>query len=97
MGGRLAPAVLLEHLRREVAAFARCLDDDLTAPVRACPGWDVGETTLSGPPEMIAERLNEFGAMGVSHLQVRFRNRSLQELLDQMDAFHTGVAPHLHR
>jgi probable F420-dependent oxidoreductase len=61
------------------------------------PGWDVGEGTLSGSPDLIAERLNEFGAMGVSHLQVRFRNRSLQELLDQMDAFHTEVAPHLHR
>jgi hypothetical protein len=35
--------------------------------------------------------------MGVSHLQVRFRNRSLQELLDQMSAFHADVAPHLSR
>lgn len=61
------------------------------------PGWDVGDTTLSGSGDHIAERLNEFGAMGVSHLQVRFRNRSLQELLDQMDAFHAEVAPHLHR
>jgi hypothetical protein len=61
------------------------------------PGWDVGEATLSGSAGMIAERLNEFGAMGVSHLQIRFRNRSLQELLDQMDAFHGEVAPHLHR
>ena len=31
--------------------------------------------------------------MGVNHLQVRFRNRSLQELLDQMDAFGAEVAP----
>ena len=57
------------------------------------PGWDVGGHTLTGPPEHLAERLREFGAMGVSHLQVRFRNRSRAELLDQMDAFHTGVAP----
>jgi probable F420-dependent oxidoreductase len=61
------------------------------------PGWDVGEQTLTGSPDMIVERLNEFGAMGVSHLQVRFRNRSLQELLDQMSAFHRDVAPHLQR
>jgi probable F420-dependent oxidoreductase len=61
------------------------------------PGWDVGEQTLSGAPDLIAERLNEFGTMGVSHLQVRFRNRSLDELLDQMDAFHRDVAPHLRR
>ena len=31
--------------------------------------------------------------MGVSHMQIRFRNRSLEELLDQMDAFHRDVAP----
>ena len=61
------------------------------------PGWDVGEQTLAGSADMLAERLNELGAMGVSHLQIRFRNRSLQELLDQMDAFHRDVAPHLHR
>ena len=61
------------------------------------PGWDVGDQTLSGDPAMLAERLNEFGAMGVSHLQVRFRNRSLEELLDQMDAFARDVAPHLTR
>jgi len=61
------------------------------------PSWDVGEQTISGDPDHIAERLNEFGAMGVSHVQVRFRNRSLQELLDQMDAFHADVAPSLQR
>ena len=57
------------------------------------PGWDVGGATLSGKPDHIASRLREFGAMGVGHLQVRFRNRTLQELLDQMDAFGTEVAP----
>jgi probable F420-dependent oxidoreductase len=61
------------------------------------PAWDVGEHCRSGSPDAIAESLNEFGAMGVSHVQIRFRNRSLQELLDQMDAFHRDVAPHLHR
>jgi probable F420-dependent oxidoreductase len=61
------------------------------------PRWDVGDATLAGSPDSIAARLNEFGAMGVSHLQIRFRNRSLAELLDQMDAFHRDVAPHLTR
>ena len=28
-------------------------------------------------PSLVAERLNEFGAMGVSHVQVRFRSRDL--------------------
>ena len=57
------------------------------------PTWDVGSHTLAGRPDWLAARLREFGAMGVNHLQVRFRNRSLAELLDQMDAFATGVAP----
>jgi alkanesulfonate monooxygenase SsuD/methylene tetrahydromethanopterin reductase-like flavin-dependent oxidoreductase (luciferase family) len=57
------------------------------------PRWDVGARTISGSPELLAERLNEFAGMGVSHVQVRFRNRSLQELLDQMDAFAAEVAP----
>ena len=37
------------------------------------PDWDVPPGTLSGSPEQVAESLNEFGAMGVSHLQVRLR------------------------
>jgi probable F420-dependent oxidoreductase len=61
------------------------------------PTWDVGAETRSGAPDEVASSLNEFGAMGVSHLQLRFRSRSLNELLDQMDAFHRDVAPLLHR
>jgi probable F420-dependent oxidoreductase len=61
------------------------------------PAWDVGDGTLSGAATPIADKLNDFGAMGVSHLQIRFRSRSLSELLDQMDAFHRDVAPNLGR
>jgi probable F420-dependent oxidoreductase len=61
------------------------------------PSWDVGSGTLSGAPTPIVDRLNDFAAMGVSHLQIRFRSRSLSELLDQMDAFHRDVAPNLGR
>jgi hypothetical protein len=57
------------------------------------PAWSVGEKCLSGSPERIAESLHEFGGMGVNHLQVRFRSRELQELLDQMKAFGDQVAP----
>ena len=51
------------------------------------PAWDVGARTLSGAPEPMADKLRAFRDMGVSHLQVRFRSRSLDELLDQFDAF----------
>ena len=56
------------------------------------PGWDVGPC-LAGPPAKIAHVLRKFGAMGVGQVQVRFRSRSVDELLDQLAAFGTDVAP----
>ena len=90
-------AFLLEHRKRTLGDEPIDLGTITEFLYVGEPGWDVGEQTLAGAPERIAERLNEFGPMGVSHLQVRFRNRSLQELLDEMDACHTEVAPHLQR
>jgi hypothetical protein len=57
------------------------------------PSRDLGSRVLTGTAEAIAESFNEFVAMGVNHLQVRFVVRSCEELLDQMDAFASGVAP----
>ncbi|MGX1885257.1 LLM class F420-dependent oxidoreductase [Streptomyces sp. NPDC055287] len=57
--------------------------------------WDVGRRTLSGKPARLAESLRAYRAMGVDQIQVRFRNRSLSELTDQMAAFGAEVAPHL--
>jgi probable F420-dependent oxidoreductase len=90
-------AYLLEHRKRALGDEPIDLGTITEFLYVGEPGWDVGEHTLAGSPDLLADRLNEFGAMGVSHLQVRFRNRSLPELLDQMDAFHTEVAPHLQR
>ncbi|MFE6977863.1 LLM class F420-dependent oxidoreductase [Streptomyces sp. NPDC057682] len=59
------------------------------------PDWSVGRRTLSGKPEVLAESLREYAAMGVHQIQVRFRSRSLHELTDQMAAFAAEVAPHL--
>jgi probable F420-dependent oxidoreductase len=59
------------------------------------PDWDVGSYATTGSPDKIVESLMGFHAMGVNHVQVRFRNRSLSELLDQMDAFKADVMPHL--
>jgi probable F420-dependent oxidoreductase len=92
-------AYLLEH-RRQIRGEEPI---DLGATIApeylyvGTPTWDVGAATRSGSPDALASSLNEFGAMGVSHLQLRFRSRSLTELLDQMDAFHRDVAPLLHR
>lgn len=59
------------------------------------PDFDTGKRTMTGSADAIAESLREYVDMGCSHLQVRFRNRSLSELLDQMEAFGAGVLPHL--
>ena len=57
------------------------------------PSWDTGRYTLTGPADEHAERIAEFSAMGVSHVQVKFRSRSAAELLDQMSAFAADVMP----
>ncbi|MGI5376177.1 TIGR03619 family F420-dependent LLM class oxidoreductase [Streptomyces sp. CA-251387] len=57
------------------------------------PGWDVGRRTISGPPDAIAESLRAYRAMGVDQIQVRFRSRSRDELVGQIEEFGEEVAP----
>ncbi|WP_030898739.1 MULTISPECIES: LLM class F420-dependent oxidoreductase [unclassified Streptomyces] len=57
------------------------------------PRWDVGRRTVSGPPEVIAESLRAYRAMGVDQVQVRFRSRSRGELVEQIGEFGAEVAP----
>ncbi|NUU21378.1 MAG: TIGR03619 family F420-dependent LLM class oxidoreductase [Streptomycetaceae bacterium] len=57
------------------------------------PAWEVGKHTLTGAPEKIAESLRWYGEQGANQIQIRFRNRDRQELLDQIEAFSTQVAP----
>jgi probable F420-dependent oxidoreductase len=61
------------------------------------PSWDVARGTITGPPEKLAASMNEYGAMGVAHLQVRFQSRSIDELCDQIERFGTEVGPSLTR
>jgi probable F420-dependent oxidoreductase len=61
------------------------------------PTWDVARGTITGSPERLVESMNEYGAMGVAHLQVRFQSRSIDELCDQIERFGTEVGPHLRR
>jgi probable F420-dependent oxidoreductase len=56
------------------------------------PRW-----VLHGEPERIAESLNEYGDMGVSHLQIRFVAEDCAELVDQMERFGAEVGPLLRR
>ncbi|WP_328440116.1 TIGR03619 family F420-dependent LLM class oxidoreductase [Streptomyces sp. NBC_00444] len=59
------------------------------------PAWDVGRRALTGPPDALAESLRAYRAMGVDQIQVRFRSRGRDELIDQIAAFGADVAPHL--
>lgn len=57
------------------------------------PGFDVGEGTISGSPEAVAEQILAGTAEGVNQLQVRFKARSCDELCEQLILFGTDVAP----
>jgi probable F420-dependent oxidoreductase len=59
------------------------------------PAFDLGPNARSGSGEELAASLRELHALGVSHCGVRFRSRSCDELIDQIDAFAAEVMPHL--
>ena len=60
--------------------------------VGAPPG-EMPPGTLSGDAEAIAAQLRRRKHLGVRHMGVRFRTRSCDELLDQIEAFGTEVGP----
>lgn len=59
------------------------------------PGWELPAATLVGSAGQIAESLAELVAMGVNHLQLRFRARSCSECIEQIQRFAETVAPQL--
>ncbi|MFF8916694.1 LLM class F420-dependent oxidoreductase [Streptomyces sp. NPDC015032] len=88
----------LRELREAAGIEAPIVVGAITEPLYVGePEWSVGRRTLTGKPEVLAESLRVYGAMGVHQIQVRFRSRSRSELTDQMAAFAAEVAPHLDR
>jgi probable F420-dependent oxidoreductase len=59
------------------------------------PAFDLGPNSRSGSGDAIAASLLELRGIGVTHCGVRFRTRSCDELIDQIDGFAAEVAPHL--
>jgi probable F420-dependent oxidoreductase len=57
------------------------------------PGFEVGPNTRTGRPEELAAHLRGLKDIGVHHFGARFRARSCDELIAQIDAFGNGVAP----
>jgi probable F420-dependent oxidoreductase len=88
-----------DQIRRLLELRSQVRDDPITVGAIAeplyvgAPSWEVGRRCRAGKPEQLAESLQEYRAMGVSQVQVCFRSRSVDELLDQLDAFGTEVAP----
>jgi hypothetical protein len=46
-----------------------------------------------GGPEEVAASVARLAAVGVDHVQVRFRSRSADELVEQVERFGTEVWP----
>jgi probable F420-dependent oxidoreductase len=59
--------------------------------------WELPPYTRTGSPDFIAEKMNEYGELGISHLQLRFATRSIDELCDQIARFGDEVGPQLSR
>lgn len=59
------------------------------------PTFDTGPNTLSGSAEQIAADLRQRKELGVVHIGVRFRSRSCDELIEQIERFGADVGPFL--
>jgi probable F420-dependent oxidoreductase len=82
------------RLREETAVEGPFVFGAITEPLYVGdPGWEVGRRTLTGAPEVLAESLRAYRAMGVDQIQVRFRCRDRAELTDQISEFGTEVGP----
>lgn len=57
------------------------------------PSFDVGANALTGGAEEIATVLRQRKQLGVHHLGVRFRSRSCDEMVDQIERFGSEVGP----
>ncbi|KUN80179.1 LLM class F420-dependent oxidoreductase [Streptomyces griseoruber] len=84
----------IRRLREQAAVQEPFVVGAITEPLYVgAPAWDVGRRTLTGPPEVLAESLRAYPAMGVDQIQVRFRCRSRTELTDQISEFGAEVGP----
>jgi hypothetical protein len=51
------------------------------------PDWDLGRATLAGDVDRIRTEIADYEAMGVDQVQVRFRSRSSDEYVEQIERF----------
>ena len=91
-------AEMVSMLRDEMSRVGRDVPNMMIGHITpflyvGTPSFDVGEATISGSAQSIAERILAGTADGVNQLQVRFKARSCDELCDQIRAFAAEVAP----
>jgi probable F420-dependent oxidoreductase len=93
VGMAAAIAFLHEHRRRALGDVP--IDLGMNAPwfYVGTPRFEVGPNTRSGSPAELAEILHGIKHLGVQHCGVRFRSRSCDELVEQIEAFGRDVAP----
>jgi alkanesulfonate monooxygenase SsuD/methylene tetrahydromethanopterin reductase-like flavin-dependent oxidoreductase (luciferase family) len=51
------------------------------------PDWELGKATLAGDVDRIRREVDDYEAMGVDVLQVRFHSRSAAEYVEQVERF----------
>jgi len=87
-------AIALLHAERERSGGAP-LAIGMTTPwiYLGEPHFDVGPFSLTGPAEAVAEVLRARRSLGVHHLGARFRSRSCDELVEQIERFGAEVLP----
>ena len=93
MGMPAAIAYIREH-RAKVAGDAP-IEIGMNAPWMyiGTPAFAVPPNTRTGSAEALAAPLREMKQMGANHCGVRFCSRSCDELIDQIEAFGSEVAP----
>ena len=93
MGMREAIAYVREHRRKSRGDAP--IEIGMNAPwfYVGKPSFEVGPDTRTGSGEELAAVLRDIRALGVQHCGVRFRSRSCDELVAQIEAFARDVAP----
>jgi probable F420-dependent oxidoreductase len=93
MGMPAAIAFIKEHRSR--ARGDAPIEIGMNAPwlYLGAPSFDPGPNTRSGPPAELAEIFRAIKRLGVQHCGVRFRSRSCDELIEQIERFGQEVAP----
>jgi hypothetical protein len=93
MGMPAAIAFIKEHRQR--ARGDAPIEIGMNAPwlYLGAPSFDPGPNTRSGAAAELAEIFRAMKRLGVQHCGVRFRSRSCDELIEQIERFGNEVAP----